>query len=136
MSKLAVSVLTTLLLLGTYVTAADHKGGPPREEVQSGPIAPPPLANEVIGRTYITTASTNSLQDLIQRTAEFPSRVHRAPALWSWIRSPQAALTRLRATTARFAWSWTEISWVHALSTGRTLPTPLTRLSTRSIHSR
>lgn len=59
MSKLAVSVFTTLLLLGTYVSAVDHKGGPPREEVQAAPIAPPPLANEVIGRTYITTASTN-----------------------------------------------------------------------------
>jgi hypothetical protein len=59
MSKLAVSVLTTLLLLGTYVMAADHKGGPPREEAPAAPIAPPPAVNEVIGRTFITTASTN-----------------------------------------------------------------------------
>jgi hypothetical protein len=59
LSKLAVSVFTTLLLLGTFAAASDHKPAPSRDNVPVAPIAPPPAVNEVIGRTFITTASPN-----------------------------------------------------------------------------
>ena len=59
MSKLAVSVFTVLLLLGTYASAADHKPGPSRDDAPRVQVAPPALVNEVIGRTYITTATPN-----------------------------------------------------------------------------
>jgi hypothetical protein len=57
LSRLAVSILTTLLLLGAFASAADQKPGPSRDNVPAAPIAPPPAVNEVIGRTFITTNS-------------------------------------------------------------------------------
>jgi hypothetical protein len=61
-TKLTISVAFTLLLLGAYfvVSAAEeHKGGPSREQAAIPQVAPPPLVNEVVGRTYFTTAATN-----------------------------------------------------------------------------
>ena len=57
MSKLTISILTTLLLLGAYASAADHKPGPSRDAAPASQIAPPASVNEVIGRTFITTAT-------------------------------------------------------------------------------